>query len=1632
MSKTPNRFNTFKPQGRIFSTTDPKRDLDPSILTDIEIAINDGNITKIRDLISTKKIALNVKDEQGNSPIHYALTTENPTLTEDGRLDIIRLLYDNGCPIAGNFNKQNITPLHLAVGLQSLKIVKYLVENGGELNRKDNVGLTPLHYAIQGKTIECKKEKVTKSIYKSKSLGNDNKKLIEIINYLLSKENIFSQYLSHFKQTLFNIDKMFLEKIFDIKNRFFDDVTKIALLDVNQTEKRLKYESRINQLKQQLEDFIRDKISNTLSETKVGFYDEGWSPTPESPKVIKDRDFIKEIDNLDKIIRNIESSINKNRSNVWNKLETLDRSALEIELNLQNIIMHNFNFIVNEGFFHDDTVEKYDSNELLNDLILDNSKPTFVKLVEIDNFKDITFDDPSFISAVEPIVPTAPDTVPRGTKRQTKNWKNRNIDIEEVELSVDILYFNNGIVDSTPVVGSTKGRLLNIYQNKYTSRGAPAPAELNTAQFMNWVNDYLITPLNLSIIADLRVYNGRIIEIFNALTENLMATIKVLLSEVDNKRYYIPIIKELIPEMLKQLINVTNSLCMIKRIKEDKIKNLNKVKTRFGNLLSTYLRNPYSFSLEYAFEYSQECIDKINEIDNLCDAIYTDVLKFIEDLNKIIEVVNKQSGIYQIKSYNTDISSESFSISNSVLSFNMNRLKELPINLKEYSKISGFESEKISKDLLMRNIQENFLIQISPTNPIKFLFIDEVPDEIKNNPELKLFTPDDNLITVIPPPIGSPPGTNPIYNQVDTLEEPLNFEPDESRTVSGVLTNLDVQAEKLDYDGKGLTKDIELTTLSSNENIVDSVNMNKKGSIGCNKPLDAVRSKSYSLEPSINIVLDEHLSIVKFRLIKNILGVFTDIDYKGDTNGVTKLLKLEESKNKINNIKDIIKQKLQETFGESVNYNKVFYSILAKTTDIILNSFIQNKIDESALIITKKILKETTKISKDIAELYRNAGDIIPNEQEVLRVGEEGFLIDLSNLEESIADYLVEEYQETLVDLDTSLVAAQKLTKTLNTPTNQFQNLSIDYSGIDKDENTDCIKLDTELIVYLIEKGANLNVKDRQKLVPLRHIINTLNPKLVEIFLMKGAKVSTETVKDYNGLTVLDYTLKVIKNRKITPKTFYGESLKFIEKRLTGNSDFKNNIIEHIETGFGQVFYILNHQLFLMSKKYIRNWNYSDYQKLCILLQNNFIISQPCNQDVLPLINVSEELFEKIIKKSNLTSTLSEKIVVLKNKKLTIENSISQYLERINSLTAEIDNPETNDIDKLSAEAQRRRVQTEMTKLEQQLGDIDNKLNILKTNLENDTKLIKPRVTDAVKELKKNLNLHKVVDIYKDVFNKVVNSVDYLDLRQVNKYSGMEDYKGYNVLWEEFLKSERVNSVQNIVFSLAKLEEKLAENPLENKESFDIVSKYYSSILYPFSSDYLELPQDSLLDNYALKVIIDIITHTVRHVIASSLYLSIIKATANYILTVTPKESFSENDRREYIKNLIKKLFETDGVLVPKLANYIVGYFPKVVTRYLLEVKYDYDDEIENIRDISQLINPIEDILVNNSNFTISKDSELIKSIRSKIFPYYTEILTLTVPKLKISVDNFMRYCVNKNKELNITTQLIKKSTYEI
>lgn len=109
-------------------------------LTSLGLANHFHLTSAVEDMLKTDKVNINECDMYGETALYGA--------AEQGHMDIVRLLLDNGADIHVQ-DKFDETPLHSAAEQGHTDIVRLLLDNGADIHAQTESGQTPLHGAAK-------------------------------------------------------------------------------------------------------------------------------------------------------------------------------------------------------------------------------------------------------------------------------------------------------------------------------------------------------------------------------------------------------------------------------------------------------------------------------------------------------------------------------------------------------------------------------------------------------------------------------------------------------------------------------------------------------------------------------------------------------------------------------------------------------------------------------------------------------------------------------------------------------------------------------------------------------------------------------------------------------------------------------------------------------------------------------------------------------------------------------------------------------------------------------------------------------------------------------------------------------------------------------------------------------------------------------------------------------------------------------------------------------------------------------------------------------------------------------------------------------------------------------------------
>ncbi|KAJ2841813.1 hypothetical protein J3B02_005771, partial [Coemansia erecta] len=111
-------------------------------MANIWTAASDGNLSRVQELVEKDKSLVNAKDQNGYSPMHAASSWSH--------LHVLKYLIENG----GNVNitdPDGDTPLHIC---ENKECAALLLEHGSDPSIENLEGLTPVHTTLENEATE--------------------------------------------------------------------------------------------------------------------------------------------------------------------------------------------------------------------------------------------------------------------------------------------------------------------------------------------------------------------------------------------------------------------------------------------------------------------------------------------------------------------------------------------------------------------------------------------------------------------------------------------------------------------------------------------------------------------------------------------------------------------------------------------------------------------------------------------------------------------------------------------------------------------------------------------------------------------------------------------------------------------------------------------------------------------------------------------------------------------------------------------------------------------------------------------------------------------------------------------------------------------------------------------------------------------------------------------------------------------------------------------------------------------------------------------------------------------------------------------------------------------------------------
>ncbi|XP_031785037.1 ankyrin-1 isoform X2 [Nasonia vitripennis] len=119
----------------------------------LHLAVRSGNVQTVAELLKSD-ICPNIQNSVREMPLHLACRPGDKKIVElADRLEILKLLWENGAQINAKAGQRKETALHIAVKFQQVEVVSFLLQSGANANARDKDERSPLHLVVFSTTV---------------------------------------------------------------------------------------------------------------------------------------------------------------------------------------------------------------------------------------------------------------------------------------------------------------------------------------------------------------------------------------------------------------------------------------------------------------------------------------------------------------------------------------------------------------------------------------------------------------------------------------------------------------------------------------------------------------------------------------------------------------------------------------------------------------------------------------------------------------------------------------------------------------------------------------------------------------------------------------------------------------------------------------------------------------------------------------------------------------------------------------------------------------------------------------------------------------------------------------------------------------------------------------------------------------------------------------------------------------------------------------------------------------------------------------------------------------------------------------------------------------------------------------
>ena len=1632
---------------------------DETIIKNFFGKIYSGNLGDIKEFLDRNTMSIsNIRDEIGNSPLHIILNMDNTKITSIERLQTCKYLVLKGANVNA-YNKQDVTPIHLASKLQHDEILDLFLEYGGNVNILDVNQQNALHHALIPQLAYCPTFSPSKMIPEPEMKFRDINKISQALWQQLNdffnvknlaklqnnpplvpkeKENPLLYPLLAIKNIIHNsntyLDIKANKSLIPTENTFLENkkkdininLQKIASrLDISDKDRQFKTREYITSTKNSIISELKDYFKGATENIKFGkdnaFETEDQLKYFETDPM-KEVIFASEETNykkfLDDILLKLDDAYDKEIKTITEELNDF----IELIESFNDAIgnLHYINMYIdgkdnvvfgNHQQLNDNNIKEYNEKYQLN-ILKKNDKYINIKEKVSDSNYNTGNDFIMYeINNFTIILPYNEDDY---------------LNIEETsKIEISIKYINDNIINltfknlDTNDINDTKTVLLDTY-NVNTYYSSTELDETRLAIIKNKIPIKKIKYANTSVIYTFLnrfyqlMYNQLKVYIFNF---NMSRDLKY-------DYYYI-----------YNLISIINS-------------NIDEFKSYLLFILENDKPSGLDFTYYQTLEFyiDNDYLKKIEQYFTIINKIKSDLTKFnlTNSFNKIVNILNFHQNLIinytLIRKLYTEYPRQIPTIfPYTYVYYNRNNYKitndDIIKTLKELkNKFVGIFNKSLPQlpNINVKNATKIDQLFFEQSRPIIYnlIFYRNTNISIKSTNYFIISSKDENATTNFSFPIGSRNGRLlflPEYNDINNtnkdgyiidnlnnitgslLQKKITFNSTNTERYDNNLAGIDPK------DNIGIIGVDDIKTSTTFFDLLDETklpydlpntyfNVTKK-----NDSLPYVEIITTLKRIFISMVLDSRKQDIYQESIKIPSPKLPAIKPEkrpgilfgyNDTSPKSKI-----PKNLFDYIIELLKTQLDNTYEDTAlgktNPALIVLAnrLIAEGIDTILQKNIENYYNVEASNLLKGLTSDQPKTIIDFPTLP----DI-------------SFGINFNDLNDTFYELISNQIYGSQDIINVDLLLMEDGYNDINVLDYNYENpkeknsiskqiyykqeyLKNDESIVKK-RGLQCLMNNPNIIKTLAKYGISINHQDIFGKTPLFYAIESRNYDLVNTLLNNSPNLFIRNLQNTNTIKFL--LIQETEHQKILTNNnefTYAENYKQNMLNLFETTDdLKKNMPKNIEIINYLPIYLLNQLWYSLFK----DDNKKELDKLFFELNTTLDKKRHSSID-----KQGSYLFSDYNMKDKFNTIIKE---VNSGKKFGLEEIIDK-LEKKKTQYTDIQ-------DKLDSHMD------QWTKINDLIKSLDKKINKLKTNNKNKSNQLYDafNITPSLNPFIKRLAAENVISL----------------LDNIEKPDEIIEYKHFilGLIIKEYHKNDVINRGENIHLYISTIYSKIIKNMMDyiqednlKKKSKQRVNEELGEYIKQIGTieknlevlcTYLDqryMENNNIDDNLVIKDITDSISYTCIIAIQNNFLLSIKKLLIYHILRNYGIDSLNKCEA------ILKLLVDDTKVLFGTTLNN-----SKSISNEYVKMSMEVKEDEENIEYIGfdQIISEVRQILITNKVMPINENSQTIQNYDNYIVPYYKSLYKTMVDHQKKLILNYIKFIINQYNGIKILKKVLE------